>query len=99
MGRLKGFMRLIPRLNSGDKRKGELKIIVRVIVDLVEGGGEWVDGWMEGGVLFAGRAKKREKEKKKGKNQRKKNKKKNTIFGGKVSRSGYSFEYGKTVEP
>lgn len=65
MGRLKGFMRLIPRLNSGDKRKGELKIIVRVIVDLVEGGGR-MGGWMEGGVLFAGRAKNREKEKKEG---------------------------------
>lgn len=66
MGRLKGFMRLIPRLNSGDKRKGELKIIVRVIVDLVEGGGR-MGGWMDGGRgAFCWKSKKKRKRKKEG---------------------------------
>jgi len=76
-------MGLIPRLNSGHKREEELKIIVRVIVNVVFLGGRngWVDGKREeGGVLFAGRAR---KEKKKGRDQRKKNnrknKKKNTV--------------------
>ena len=71
-GEAQRFMGLIPRLNSGRKKEGELKIIVRVMVDVVGGGGEeeWVDGQMEGGregcFLLEGQEKEKKRKRRRG---------------------------------